>query len=171
MAALLGAGRAQAHDPFEITTDAHVSGDRGGLTLHTTLSLRTASRACLGAAGAPVTAAELAVLRPRFESCARAFVDVRAGGASLTPLSARVALTVEDDLEMWVTFPRPAKSPLAFEAVALRGLPPRAGIVLTVTGARSFLGQKVLRPDDRLFQVAITAQAEAPGTPPAVSRR
>ena len=165
-AALLVGGRARAHDPFEITTDAHVSGDRGGLTLHTTMSLRTAGRACLDAAGAAVTAAELAVLKPRFEACARSFFELRAGDTELRPLTARVALTVEEDLEMWVTFPRPTRSPLVFEAAGLRRLPPRAGVVLTATGARTFLGQKVLRPDDRLFRVPITPQAEAPRSTP-----
>jgi hydrogenase/urease accessory protein HupE len=41
-----------------------------------------------------------------------------------------------------------------------------AGVVLTATGARTFLGQKVLRPDDAVFEIPITAEAEAPGTPP-----
>ena len=38
--------------------------------------------------------------------------------------------------------------------------------MLTATGARTFLGQKVLRPDDTAFAIPITAEAEAPGTPP-----
>jgi len=38
--------------------------------------------------------------------------------------------------------------------------------VLTVTGARTFLGQKVLRPDDAAFEIPITGDAEAIGTPP-----
>ena len=41
-----------------------------------------------------------------------------------------------------------------------------AGVVLTATGARTFLGQKVLRPDDAAFEIPITGEAEAPGTPP-----
>jgi len=58
---LIAGAPARAHDPFEITTDAHVSAG-GVLTLHTTMSLRTASRACLDGNGAPVTAAEFALL-------------------------------------------------------------------------------------------------------------
>ena len=38
-----------------------------------------------------------------------------------------------------------------------------AGVVLTATGARTFLGQKVLRPDDAVFEIPITDEAEAPG--------
>jgi hydrogenase/urease accessory protein HupE len=41
-----------------------------------------------------------------------------------------------------------------------------AGVVLTATGARTFLGQKVLRPDDTILEIPITAEAEAAGTPP-----
>jgi hypothetical protein len=41
-----------------------------------------------------------------------------------------------------------------------------AGIVLTVTGQRTFLGQKLLRPDDTSFERAITPEGEELGTPP-----
>jgi hydrogenase/urease accessory protein HupE len=39
-------------------------------------------------------------------------------------------------------------------------------VVLTVTGVRTFLGQKLLRPDDSLLEIPITEEAEALGTPP-----
>jgi hydrogenase/urease accessory protein HupE len=55
---------------------------------------------------------------------------------------------------------------LLFDALRLQRLVPRAGVVLTVTGSRTFLGQKVLRPDDSAFELPITSEAEAPGTPP-----
>ena len=79
-----------------------------------------------------------------------------------------VDVTVENDLDIRVSYPRPVRSPLVFEAVHLPRLAARAmaGVVLTATGARTFLGQKVLRPDDAVFEVPITAEAEAPGTPP-----
>ena len=47
-----------AHDPFEITTDAHVSGDR--MALHTTMSLLTAARICFTGADARKTIAPAA---------------------------------------------------------------------------------------------------------------
>ena len=50
---MLAALPARAHDPFEITTDAHVSGDRLGL--HTTMSLLTAARLCFTGADARKT--------------------------------------------------------------------------------------------------------------------
>src|SRR5687768_14515234 len=67
---------AQAHDPFEITTDAHVSGD--GLGVHTTQSLSTAGRACLNGADAErrLEPADFDVYRSRFEACARDYYHV-----------------------------------------------------------------------------------------------
>jgi hydrogenase/urease accessory protein HupE len=167
-AIVLAGGRARAHDPFEITTDAHVAGDRLGL--HTTMSLLTAARVCFQGADArrTIEVPELAALWPALEECARRFYRVGSGGAPLRILDAKLDVTVESDLDIRISYPRPARSPLVFEAVALQRLAGRAmaGVVVTATGARTFLGQKVLRPDDAVFEVPITAEAEAPGTPP-----
>jgi hypothetical protein len=167
----LAAGRAGAHDPFEITTDAHVAGDR--LTLHTTMSLLTATRACLREAGSlrALRPEEAPAYLPLFEVCARAFYRVSAGGDALAVLDAHVALTVEHDLDMKVAYPRPRRTPLVFEASNLRPLVARGGIVLTVTGERTFLGEALLRPDSPRLEVPITAEAEAPGTAPLPSFR
>lgn len=127
------------------------------LSLHTTMSQSTMTRVCGFAAG--------------FAACGRGMYAVSAGGEALQPQTATVNLTTEQDVEVWVTFPRPTRSPLVLEAVVLRTLTPRAGVVLTVTGARTFLGQKLLRPDDRRFEVPITREAEALGTPPLPSFR
>jgi hydrogenase/urease accessory protein HupE len=163
---LLLARSAQAHDPFEITTDAHVSGEE--LSVHSTLSLQTAARACLEGAQAErrLEPADFEALRPRFEACARDDYSITAGGQPLSLRSASVRLTVEADLEMLLTYERPRASPLVFDALRLRRLIPRAGVVLTVTGARTFLGQKLLRPDDSVLELSITSEAEALGTPP-----
>ncbi|HEY7371349.1 MAG TPA: HupE/UreJ family protein [Polyangia bacterium] len=165
----MGAGApARAHDPFEITTDAHVSGDRLGL--HTTMSLLTAARVCFQGGGARKTIAvpDLPALWPALDDCARRFYRVTSGGEPLAILDAHLDVTVEDDLDIRISYPRPSRSPLVFDAAYLTRLAarPMAGVVLTATGARTFLGQKVLRPDDAVFEVPITAEAEAPGTPP-----
>jgi hydrogenase/urease accessory protein HupE len=159
---------ARAHDPFEITTDAHVAGDR--LELHTTMSLLTAARLCFAGADArkTIAPAEFPVLRPALEDCARRFYRVASGGDGLPVLDAALKVTAEGDLDARISYPRPTRSPLVFEAVLLPRAAGRAsaGVVLTATGARTFLGQKLLRPDDAVFEVPITAEAEAPGTPP-----
>jgi hydrogenase/urease accessory protein HupE len=145
-----------------------VSGDH--LALHTTLSLLTAARLCFTGAGArrTIEVPELKALWPALDECARGFYRVTAGGEALPALDVHVDVTVENDLDIRVSYPRPARSPLVFDAALLPRLGGRAmaGVVLTATGARTFLGQKVLRPDDASFEVPITAEAEAPGTPP-----
>jgi len=167
--ALSAAGTAaHAHDPFEITADAHVSGDR--LTVHTTMSLPTAARICFAGQGARKTidVPELTTLWPALEDCARQFFRVSSGGAALAVIETHVDVTRENDLDMRVSLPRPRATPLVFEAAYLQRLASRAmaGVVLTATGARTFLGQKVLRPDDTVFEIPITTDAETPGTPP-----
>jgi len=165
---VLAARPARAHDPFAITTDAHVSGDRLGL--HTTMSLLTAARLCFQGAGArrTIEVPDLGGLWPALEDCARSFYRVSSGGEVLPVVDAHLDVTVENDLDIRISYRRPTRSPLVFEAVSLQRLASHAmaGVVLTATGARTFLGQKVLRPDDAVFEIPITAEAEAPGTPP-----
>ena len=165
---MLAALPARAHDPFEITTDAHVSGDRLGL--HTTMSLLTATRLCFAGAnaGKTIDVSEFPALQPALTDCLRGFYRVSSGGDVLPVLDAALQVTGEGDLDARLSTPRPARSPLVFDAVLLPRLAGRAtaGVVLTVTGARTFLGQKVLRPDDAAFEVPRTGEAEAPGTPP-----
>jgi hypothetical protein len=134
------------------------------------MSLLTAARLCFTGAAARKTLerSEVATVRPALEDCARGFYRVTSGGEALAILDARLEITVEDDLDVRVSYPRPARSPLVFAALYLPRLAarPTAGVVLTATGARTFLGQKVLRPDDAAFVIPITVEAEAPGTPP-----
>jgi hydrogenase/urease accessory protein HupE len=167
--ALLGVRLARAHDPFEITTDAHVSG--ADLAVHTTLSLLTAARACLAGADAQkqLLPADFESERAHFEACARDYYLIRSGGEPLPLRSSQVSLGREADVEMKLVYARPTRSPLVFDAQGLRRLVARAGVVITVTGARTFLGQKVLRPDDSVFEIPITDAGEAPGTAPSPS--
>jgi hypothetical protein len=158
--------RAEAHDPFEITTDAHIAGEQ--MSLHVAMSLRTAGQACLprgDGGGRRVAAADFAALRADFTSCASSFYLITAGGQPLPVEEARVALTVERDLDMRVSYPRPRRGPLVFDAVYLSRLTnPNAGVVLTVTGERTFLGQTVLRPDDARLSIPLDAEAGAGGS-------
>ena len=158
--------RAHAHDPFEVTTDAHIAG--AALQLHTTLSLLTAGRVCLPARGrAPLLPTEYPAQRAALESCARDFFRVAEAGAPLAPTTITIAPTVEDDLDVRVTYPRPTRSPLRFDALFLRHLTqPSAGVVLTVTGERAFLGQQVLRAESPTLDVSLE-----PDTAPAPSFR
>jgi hydrogenase/urease accessory protein HupE len=161
---------ADAHDPFEITTDAHIAGVE--LRLHSTLSLLTAGRICLPErTGKPLVRAGYDGVRGALESCARDFFVVMQAGQALAPRAVRVLLTVEDDLDITTSYPRPTRSPLAFDAVYLRRAVkhPSAGVVLTVTGERAFLGQQLLRPEEPTLSVSLepdAARADAPRAPP-----
>jgi hypothetical protein len=163
--ALLFARPAHAHDPFEVTTDAHIAG--GALQLHTTLSLLTASRVCLPARGrTPLPAAEFPSQRAALESCARDFFRVTESSAPLAPTAITLVPTVEDDLDVRVTYPRPTRSPLHFDALFLRHLTqPSAGVVLTVTGERAFLGQQVLRAESPALEVSLEPDTTAAPSP------
>jgi hydrogenase/urease accessory protein HupE len=165
--ALLGVAQpASAHEPFEITTDAHVSGEE--LRLHTTLSLLTATRACFDGPDSQrrLEPRDFEAFRDAFDACARDYYRVSSGGAVLPARSASARLGVEGDVELWASYARPTASPLLFDASRLRKLAARAGVVLTVTGVRTFLGQKLLSPDDAQLELAITPEAESPGTAP-----
>jgi len=168
--ALAAPARAGAHDPFEITTDAHI--DVYGLNLHTTLSLDSAARICLPSTPLAhrFAVAEFSQFRPQFERCGREFYALTAGGAPLSLRSLSLQLSLEDDLELRVVYDRPSKSPLSFDALGLKGLASGAGIVLTVTGQHSFLGQKLLTPADSRLDLSISPDAEAIGTPPLVGQ-
>ena len=162
LVSLFWAVSAHAHDPFEITTDAHVAGDH--MDLHTTMSLMTATRSCFrGPEALRVLApADFDRYRPGFEECARDFYLVSSGDDLLPVRGVTVALTVEADVDMRVAVARPSKTPLVFDAARLRPMAARAGVVLTVTGERTFLGQEVLRPEAPRFAIAIGPDAEAP---------
>jgi len=159
-----------AHDPFEITTDAHIAGAE--LRLHSTLSLITAGRICMpGRAGKPLRRADYDGARAALEVCGRDFFEVAQAGQALAPRAVRVALTVEDDLDITTSYGRPTRSPLAFDAVYLRRVArhPSAGVVLTVTGERAFLGQQLLRPEEPTLAVSLepdAARPDAPRAPP-----
>ena len=161
---LFVSAQASAHDPFEITSDAHI--DERGLNVHTSMSLDTAAGTCLSGAdrGRRLAVVDFQRFRPAFEACARDYYAITSGGKVLDLRSVLLQLGVEGDLEMRLVYARPAHSPLSFDALGLKRLAPRAGVVLTVTGQRTFLGQKLLRPDDARLDLPITEDAEAIGT-------
>lgn len=160
--ALAAPARVSAHDPFEITTDAHI--DVYGLKVHTTLSLDSAARICLPATprARRFAVVEFSQFRPQFERCAGNFYALTAGGVPLVSRSVSLQLSPEDDLEIRVAYDRPTESPLSFELVGLKSLPSGAGAVLTVTGQRTFIGQKLLSPGEPGVAFEITQEGESP---------
>jgi hypothetical protein len=162
------AATAHAHEPFEITTDAHIG--VGTMDIHVLLAVRTAARVCLPddadqrrlVAGPPGPVE----FRAALEDCARKLYDVTSDGQPLPPREARVVRTQEDDLDVRVMYPEPPPGILRFTAVHLGRLSdPTYGATLTVTAPGAFLGQKVLRASDSTFQARFEP-APAPAGPP-----
>ena len=145
---------AAAHDPFEVTTDARITGER--LDLHVMMSFRTAERICL-AGSTPQR------LTGGIGSCARGLYRLTDGGQPLPLQRAYGGLNDADAVEMELSYARPRRGPLRFEATFLARLSdPSAGVLLTVTGERSVLGQALLRPDAATVEVPLEAAAPAP---------
>ena len=168
VAFVLAAATAHAHEPFEITTDAHIR--PGALDIHVLLAIRTAARLCLPddadqrrLVAGPPGADEL---RPALEECALRMYDVSLDGQPLPPREAHVFRTQEDDLDVRVGYPEPPPGILRFTAVHLGRLSdPTYGATLTVTAPGAFLGQKVLRASDSTFQARFEPEP-APAAPP-----
>jgi hydrogenase/urease accessory protein HupE len=161
LALVLGlGGTAQAHDPFQITTDARLRAD--ALEVRVTMLGNTAAHLCGAVDGGRIEldAATFAALRGAFERCAPGLYEIRAGGAPLPPTLSEIALGVEGDVDFRIVYPRPAKAPLRFDAVHLARLTdPTYGAELTVTGEGTFLGQALLRADARTLEVPLTGAA------------
>lgn len=157
---------AQAHDPFEITTDAKVFRER--LTLHVAMSSRTAAALCWGLGRDPndFEQSDLDEFPERFRACARSLYRVTSRGALLEPTSVRVRLSVEHDFEATLLYPPAAPGPLRFEATQLSRLASRDyGAVLTAVSESTVLGQMLLRADQPALEVAVPA-----GTPPRAAK-
>jgi hypothetical protein len=155
-------GRARAHEPFQITTEARALAS--GVVLHATLASRTAALACPAAVGAvrSLTADDLERRRAGLEACARSLYVVRSAGHVLEPLAADVRLTEEGDFDARVRYPPAAPGPLALDAVHLARLPDAMyGAEITVTSERDFLGQALLRASSPVLVVRVPQSAVA----------
>ena len=113
------APHAHAHDPFEITTDARLGATT--LELRVTMARSTALAVARGVEEAPTfEPGKFAVFQPEFERAAPRLYTITAGnGAALAPVKATVALGVEADVEFRLSYARPARGFLRFEAKPL----------------------------------------------------
>jgi len=151
----MAAATAHAHEPYEITTDAHIT--HGRLDVHVLVAVRTAAPMCLSDEADQrrlvADPSGAVTLRDALESCARRLYAVSSNGQPLVARQVRVFRTEEDDLDLRVVYPEPGPGALRFEALQLRRLAdPTYGATLTVTGPGVFLGQKVLRARDPVLE-------------------
>lgn len=154
---LLPSGIVFAHEPYEITTTARLRA--GALELEVTMARSTAMAIATGAKDAvPFDPAAFAALRSRFAACAGNLFAINSAGAALTLRSAAIALTVENDLEFRLVYPRPASGPLRIDAVHVPKLGQGYGDLLTVQGDHgALLGQQVLMAEETSLEVVVPA--------------
>ena len=169
-AALLGPS-AEAHDPFQITTDARVHADR--IELRITMAQRTATRLCLSPApAATLSRAELDQRHGELASCGPSLYRLTSGGEPLLPRATEVVVTAENDVQTTLVFPPAERSPLVLDAVHLARLSNSTfGDELTVTGDGTFLGQKLLRADDSALSVDVLVELPTAPSVPWLGRR
>lgn len=114
----------RAHDPGISTVQGRIGAD----ALELTVGFAPADAQRLLPAEARVagrmTAAEFAVVRPRFEALAPHLWEVHAGATVLAPRESRVQLAAGDSLNFHFVYPRPAAGPFALRALKLGDLPP-----------------------------------------------
>jgi len=168
--ALSAAGAAFAHDPMEITADAVLKA--GSLELRVTMARSTAEAVIDGAKfGTLFDPSVFAALQPRFEKHAAKLFAIASGGAVLVPRHAAVTLTVENDVEFRLDYPRAAPGLLRFEAVHVAKLADGYGDLLTVQGEHGeLLGQKTLMGTDLVLEAIVpAARASSPPAPVATA--
>ena len=162
---------AQAHEPFEITTDARIG--PGHLDLHVLLAADTAAKICFGER-APERrelkeggAEAFAKLQARFVTCAGRFYEVKDNDRILSLRTATARLTDEEDVDFRLGYPEPPPGVLRLDAVHLNRLGDGTyGALVTVTGDRTFFGQKLLRGGDpaaRVIEVKVGKAGKAYG--------
>ena len=115
-------GRAEAHDPFEITTQGSIRSD--SLILVVTMAPRSAARLAQPEAGgaAPLTAEILRRDRAQFEAAAERFYDVTAASLPLRCRTTAVTFTADNDVQFRITYDGPKPGPLRLHAKYLEGL-------------------------------------------------
>lgn len=161
---------ARAHDPFESTTVVRLR--PATLELEVTLARSTAlSVAKDGRPGPTFEPAVFDTLRPLFIACAPDLFVITRAGERLEPGAVRVALSIEDDVEFHVVYPRPPPGPLDFHALHIDRLGTGFGSVVTfdLPPGPSPL-PKLLMGSDTRFQVDLPGAGGESGPVAAADR-
>jgi len=145
------------HDPYEITT--RVSLRTNCLEVRMTLAAATAQLLT----GTNETAGQEA-LRSALIQSAENFLRVSAANQPLAANETKVSFSVEDHVEIVLTYPRPGSGKFRLEAVGLAKLPDNEpyGAVLTAVDLTndSVLGQKLLTARDSVFDAEPTTSSK-----------
>jgi hypothetical protein len=122
-----------AHDPFEITTAARVRA--AGLEMQITMTRATAHAIAFDDQGEPQNFApqRFAEFQPQLLAATNRLYRLSSNGQSIVPTRSEVILTVENDIEYRLTFPRPATGPLTLDFLPLGKLPEGYGNALNLS--------------------------------------
>lgn len=164
----IAATAVQAHDPYEISAETKTRADHLELVL--TLARSTASYAS-GRDDAERRVFEpkdFESAKPRLLAAAPTFFVFRAGEEKLVPRTIEVALTIEDDVELRLTYPRPAPGKVVIKGEVFAMLPSEPyGSTFHFYGPKGeLLAFKFINADDPL--VAATMPGDAKATAPGV---
>jgi len=167
------AARSWAHDATELTTRVYLT--TNFIEVHVTVAAPTAML-LLNADEHPVAAlasrADLEDARSFLNAAAGELFEMTSAGKPLIALATNVELSVEDHIEIRITYPRPGAGQLRFNAVHLRKLPAGEpyGALLTVVDLSNniFLTQKLLTAKDPSLDVIVSPLP--PARPPAQPR-
>jgi hydrogenase/urease accessory protein HupE len=122
-----------AHEPFEITTAARVR--TAALEMQVTMARGTAQALLDDGQGEPraFDPKRFAELKPRLLEAGAHMYRISSDGQALTPANVQVGLTIEDDIEFLLTFPRPAAGRFDLDFPLLKKLPEGYGNALNLT--------------------------------------
>lgn len=153
---LAGASVCRAHDPFEMTADTHVYPDK--LEMRIMMSRSTAFALIekdvpKGTSFDPPT---IERLLPVLRAHAGDIFEMTAGGAPLELRRASVTMTQEEELEFFLEYMPPTKSPVRFQALHVQRLGYGYGATVMVTDqANRFLGSKLLMGEDTVLELPL----------------
>lgn len=122
-----------AHEPFEITTAARVR--ITGLDMQVTMTRATAFAIAMESQGEPqnFAPARFPELQPQLLAAASRLYRIATPTQELLPIRTEVLLTVENDIEYHLTFPRPEPGQLALDFIPITKLPEGYGNALNLT--------------------------------------
>ena len=122
-----------AHEPFEITTAARIRPT--GLEMQVTMTRATAHMIALDGQreGENFAPERFPELQPQLLAAASRLYRISEHAQELALTHAEVLLTVENDIEYRLTFPRPPPGPLTLDFIPLGKLPEGYGNALNLT--------------------------------------
>lgn len=163
--AVLATAVSWAHDPYEITTEAWLRANT--LELDATMARSTSMGVLSGSPeSVPFDPEKFDELRPKFEKAAESLFTLTLDGKPLPVPKVRVGLTIENDLEIHLAYPRPAAGTLRVEAPHVGKLGYGYGNVFTAHGDKgALLEQRMLTSAEPALEFSIAPASATTPTP------